>query len=92
MSDSEHASACGAEDAVAVPLCASVKYDDVIAVPGNRDRVAECTRRGGVKNGLKDIWMVHDWVAPGWDCSWGVFAAECPELGGTIGGGPFTKG
>ena len=35
--------------------------------------------------------MVHDWVAPGWDCSWGVFAAECPELGGTIGGSPFSE-
>jgi len=45
-----------------------------------------CESRGGRKSGLKDIWMVHDWVAPGWSCSWGVFAAECPELGGRPGG------
>jgi len=57
-----------------------------VVVGGEATSVAECTRRGGVKNGLKDIWMVHDWVAPGWDCSWGVFAAECPELGGKVGG------
>ncbi|MEJ7582872.1 MAG: hypothetical protein WKF43_02065 [Acidimicrobiales bacterium] len=25
-------------------------------------------------------------VAPSWECSWGVFAAECPELGGRVGG------
>jgi hypothetical protein len=30
--------------------------------------------------------MVHAWVAPGWECSWGVFAGECPELGGKLGG------
>ncbi|MEY2465383.1 MAG: hypothetical protein QOH64_3521, partial [Acidimicrobiaceae bacterium] len=33
-----------------------------------------------------DIWMVHDWVVPGWECSWGAFAPECPELGGRAGG------
>ena len=42
-------------------------------------------RRGGHKIALTDIWMLHDWVVPGWECSWGVFAAECPELGGKIG-------
>ena len=25
------------------------------------------------------------WVVPGWECTWGVFAGECPELGGTMG-------
>ena len=34
---------------------------------------------------LDDIWMLHDWVVPGWECSWGVFAGECPELGGRTG-------
>jgi hypothetical protein len=29
--------------------------------------------------------MVHDWIVPGWECSWGVFAGECPELGGVTG-------
>ena len=33
--------------------------------------------------------MVHDWVVPGWECGWGVFAGECPELGGRIGGTVF---
>jgi hypothetical protein len=45
----------------------------------------ECAARGGAKMGLEDIWMVHDWIVPGWECSWGVFAGECPELGGVTG-------
>jgi hypothetical protein len=52
---------------------------------------AACEARGGKKAGLKDIWMVHDWVVPGWECSWGVFAGECPELGGRVGGTAFDK-
>ena len=51
----------------------------------------ECKRRGGAKVSLKDIWMLHDWVAPGWECSWGAFAAECPELGGRIGRTAWTN-
>jgi hypothetical protein len=47
---------------------------------------AECKARGGSKAELKDVWMVHDWVVPGFECSWGVFAGECPELGGRVGG------
>ncbi len=48
----------------------------------------ECTARGGSKSGdlMENIWMMHAWVVPGWECSWGVFAGECPELGGTLGG------
>jgi hypothetical protein len=46
---------------------------------------AECERLGGKKIGLKGVYMVHDWVVPGWECSWGVFAGECPELGGKVG-------
>ena len=46
---------------------------------------AACEQRGGHKIALTDIWMLHDWAAPGFDCSWGVFASECPELGGKIG-------
>ena len=45
----------------------------------------ECERLGGKKVGLKGVYMVHDWIVPGWECSWGVFAGECPELGGTVG-------
>ena len=33
--------------------------------------------------------MVHDWVVPGWECGWGIFAGECPELGGRVGGTAF---
>ena len=47
---------------------------------------ADCEKLGGHKAGLKDVYMVHDWVVPGWECSWGVFAPECPELGGRTGG------
>ena len=46
----------------------------------------ECAARGGRKAKLDNIWMVHDWIVPGWECSWGVFAGECPELGGRTGG------
>lgn len=48
--------------------------------------VEDCTARGGRKVANDNVWMVHDWVAPGWECSWGVFAGECPELGGRVGG------
>jgi hypothetical protein len=44
-----------------------------------------CEKRGGHKIALTDIWMLHDWAAPGFDCSWGVFASECAELGGKTG-------
>ena len=43
-------------------------------------------RGGGQKRELTDIWMAHAWVVPGFECSWGVFAGECPELGGKTGG------
>ena len=46
----------------------------------------ECAAIGGKKRELTDIWMVHDWIVPGWECSWGVFAGECPDLGGKAGG------
>jgi len=48
-----------------------------------------CAARGGHKVVLNGMWMVHDWVVPGWECSWGVFAGECPELGGRVGGTVF---
>lgn len=59
-------------------------------VVGNESTTpAQCTQRGGRKVPLDNIWMVHDWVVPGWECSWGVFAGECPELGGRVGGTVF---
>jgi hypothetical protein len=51
----------------------------------------ECAAAGGAKTPLPDIWMLHDWVVPGWDCSWGVFAGECPELGGRLGADAWTS-
>ena len=48
--------------------------------------VEDCQAIGGAKRELTDIWMVHDWIVPGWECTWGAFAGECPELGGKIGG------
>lgn len=50
---------------------------------------ADCAARGGRKVPLENIWMLHDWVVPGWECGWGVFAGECPELGGRVGGTVF---
>jgi hypothetical protein len=47
---------------------------------------AQCAALGGKKVQLVDTWMLHDWVVPGFECSWGVFAPECPELGGRPGG------
>jgi len=59
-------------------------------VVGNESTSAkDCAARGGKKAALNDIWMVHDWVVPGWECGWGVFAGECPELGGRVGGTVF---
>jgi hypothetical protein len=46
----------------------------------------QCTAAGGNKVPLNDIWMLHDWTVPGFECTWGVFAGECPELGGRTGG------
>jgi len=45
-----------------------------------------CAALGGRKTELVDVWMLHDWVVPGWECSWGTFAPDCPELGGRVGG------
>lgn len=58
---------------------------------GNEETTpTECEARGGVKRKLDDIWMMHDWIVPGWECSWGVFAPECPELGGKVGADAWT--
>jgi hypothetical protein len=45
----------------------------------------ECTARGGKKTALHNLWMMHAWVADGWESSWGLFSAENPDLGGKIG-------
>jgi hypothetical protein len=55
-------------------------------VGGEDTSPQECEDRGGRKVVLVDIWMMHAWVVPGFECSWGVFSGECPELGGRLGG------
>lgn len=57
-----------------------------VVVGGEAMSREQCARVGGVKREMTDIWMVHDWVVPGWECSWGVFGGECPELGGRTAG------
>lgn len=57
-----------------------------LVVGGEAMSVEDCTALGGRKSANKDVWMMHDWIVPGWECSWGVFAGECPELGGRTGG------
>jgi hypothetical protein len=64
--------------------------DGALVVGAEDTTPEECAARGGRKVILEDIWMLHDWVVPGWECSWGVFAPECPELGGTLGADAFT--
>jgi hypothetical protein len=65
-------------------LCMSNSTGEVIG--GESSSRAECAARDGHKTLLIDIWMMHAWVVPGFECSWGVFSGECPELGGRTGG------
>jgi len=62
-----------------------------VVVGNEGTSTAECRSRGGIKVPLTDIWMLHDWVVPGFECSWGVFAAECPELGGRLNGSAWDQ-
>jgi hypothetical protein len=57
-----------------------------VVIGSERMSPQQCEANGGRKVPLDNIWMVHDWVVPGFECSWGVFAGECPELGGRTGG------
>jgi hypothetical protein len=62
-----------------------------LVVGGEDSTKAECEARGGRKTVLSDIWMVHAWVVPGFECTWGVFSGECPELGGRLGGSAWDQ-
>jgi hypothetical protein len=62
---------------------------DGLVIGSETTSAAQCEGMGGAKVPLTDIWMLHDWVVPGFECSWGVFAAECPELGGRVGGSTY---
>ncbi|HEY3724986.1 MAG TPA: hypothetical protein VGN59_16670 [Acidimicrobiia bacterium] len=57
-----------------------------LVIGSEKMSVKRCTAAGGAKAALKDIWMLHDWIVPGFECTWGPFAGECPELGGRAGG------
>jgi hypothetical protein len=59
---------------------------DGVVIGAESTSAEDCAARGGHKAPLTNVWMLHDWVVPGFECSWGVFAAECPELGGRAGG------
>lgn len=43
----------------------------------------KCEAKGGKKGGGETAWMMHAWVVPGWESSWGIFSGEHPELGKT---------
>jgi len=60
--------------------------NDGVVIGAEATSPAKCAAMGGQKVPLTDVWMLHDWVVPGFECSWGVFASECPELGGRTGG------
>jgi hypothetical protein len=57
-----------------------------VVVAGEGSTREQCAKLGGRKTLLTDIWMVHAWVVPGVSCTWGMFAGECPSLGGRVGG------
>jgi hypothetical protein len=56
-----------------------------VVVGAESTSAAECAARGGKKQALHNLWMMHAWVADAWPSSWGIFSAENPELGGKIG-------
>jgi len=60
--------------------------NDGVVVGNESTSPKACAAMGARKVKLDNIWMVHDWIVPGWECTWGVFAGECPELGGRSGG------
>ncbi|HWS44743.1 MAG TPA: hypothetical protein VN636_02695 [Acidimicrobiia bacterium] len=60
-----------------------------VVIAGEESTRQQCAALGGHKTLLTDIWMVHAWVVPGIDCSWGTFAGECPALGGRLGGSMY---
>ncbi|GAC1323321.1 MAG: hypothetical protein NVSMB13_03030 [Mycobacteriales bacterium] len=57
-----------------------------VVIGSENSTPAGCAALGGRKTPLVDVWMLHDWVVPGWECGWGTFAPDCPELGGRVGG------
>ena len=62
-----------------------------LVIGGEAMSAEDCAALGGRKVALDNVWMLHDWIVPGWECSWGVFAGECPELGGRTGGSAWDE-
>ena len=58
---------------------------DGVVIGAETTSEQQCIAKGGGKVPLNDIWMLHDWTVPGFECTWGAFAGECPELGGRTG-------
>jgi hypothetical protein len=46
---------------------------------------ADCKERGGERQKLNNLFMMHMWNVPGWESRWGLFSSEHPDLGGRIG-------
>jgi hypothetical protein len=57
-----------------------------LVVGNEKTTPADCTKRGGTKTPLDNVWMCHMWIVSGWESNWGLFAPEHPNLGGRIGG------
>ena len=51
-----------------------------VVIGGESVTEKECEARGGRKQALDDIWMVHAWVVPGNANPWGLFADGIPAL------------
>ncbi len=55
------------------------KGGDVLFPPDSSVTAAQCTKAGGFYMSITG-WMVHAWVAPGWESPAGVFSHENPDL------------
>jgi hypothetical protein len=60
-----------------IGLC--LRNDVVIGGTGLSDE--QCTERGGRKTVSGEAWMLHVWLVPGHESSWGMFSGENPLLG-----------
>jgi hypothetical protein len=61
-------------------FCISRANGLVLGAENISDR--RCAAAGGENVGLRRDWMMHAWVVPGWESSWGIFSGEHPDLGG----------
>jgi hypothetical protein len=54
---------------------------DGVVFGNERTSRRECEARGGEVVPFDRVWMLHAWVVPGWESSWGLFSSEHPDLG-----------